>query len=231
MGIRMPMKKAKNILWKALLLVLIMMVLAKAPVLLIPLTGMFVAYLMAKKLYRVLKKNGKEAVLNNQSSNQNTRPLERIKAPRKLKCLYEYELPVSSTAYLPAKDSPCLILTKGLTIIGVGAIELRSLPKGIKGSLAGVFSSAMRLGYSITYVSMYEPIPEEQTWKVKVLFIVRTKKLVVRVNDKVVKELVDEIIRKLEWTRSAILSSIGLADVNILTGEELAEAVCEVITG
>jgi len=231
MGIRMPMKKAKNILWKAFLVVLIMIVLAKAPILLIPLTGMFIAYLVVKRLYRVLKKDEKEVASNIQSNNQSIRPLKRIKVPKKLKCLYEYELPVSSTAYLPTKDSPCLILTKGLTVIGVGAIELRSLPKGVKGSLAGIFSSAMRLGYSITYVSMYEPIPEEQTWKVRILFIIRTKKLVVRVNDKVVKELVDEIIRKLEWARSAILSSIGLADVNILTGEELAEAVCEVITG
>lgn len=229
-----PMKKRKvKWIWKILAILIVMAILIKAPALLLLFLGTLSVYAVIKRIRRSSNVNlaKEENVHVYKSDGSSLTPLPKITTPRKLKCLYEYKMPFLSRVYLPSKDSPCMILFKGLTLIGIGAIELKSLPKERKASLSGLFSSAMKLGYDITYTAMYEPLPEEQAWRTRIIFIVRTKKLAVRVTSTVVREVVDDVIRRLEWTRSAIISSMGLVDVNVLSGEDLAQAVFGVITG
>ena len=226
------MKKGKvKWIWKILAILIVMAILIKVPALLLLFLGTLSVYAVIKKIRRSSNVDLAKEENVHKSDESNLTPLPKIATPRKLKCLYEYKMPFLSRVYLPSKDSPCMILFKGLTLVGIGAIELKSLPKERKASLSGLFSSAMKLGYDITYTAMYEPLPEEQAWRTRIIFIVRTKKLAVRVTSTVVREVVDDVIRRLEWTRSAIISSMGLVDVNVLSGEDLAQAVFGVITG
>ena len=147
-----------------------------------------------------------------------------LNSPKRIKGLWKVELMRGVESYLPWKDAPCLLLLKGFQLTVLGMLSIRpTLKTEVK--LEGLLSSLYASGYGLTYVVSCAPGGSgDGLWDVRVLLLLKARRLVLWVNASIVKDAVDDMIKRIEWARAVLASYLGPANVRPLSGDDLIEA-------